>query len=215
LELRPRNVRYSACVDASGGRHDAFTLCIGHEEGDRFIGDVVRGTRAPFDPQEVVKEYAALCNDYRISEVFGDNYSGAWAETAFQDAGIRYERAEKNKSVLYLEALPLFMRGAIRIPDLPALTRELRLLERQTHRSGRDTVDHGRHGSDDYANALCGCAAHAVKRGGYDWTMQWVDGPDLDAPPETEEERHLHEERQWQRMQTWQHIMRHSGFRGW
>ena len=45
--------------------------------------------------------------------------------------------------------------------------------------------------------------------------MQWVDGPDLDAPPETEEERHLHEERQWQRMQTWQHIMRHSGFRRW
>src|SRR5262245_57828590 len=72
LELPPRNVRYSAFVDPSGGRHDAFTLCIGHDEGDRFIGDVVRGTRAPFDPQEVVKEYAALCNDYRISEVFGD-----------------------------------------------------------------------------------------------------------------------------------------------
>jgi hypothetical protein len=91
----------------------------------------------------------------------------ACSETAFQDAGIRYERAEKNKSVLCLEALPLFMCGAIRIPDLPALTREFRLLERQTHRSGRETVDHGRHGSDDYANALCGCAAHAVKRGGY------------------------------------------------
>jgi len=32
----------------------------------------------------------------------------------------------------------------------------LRLLERRTHRSGKDTVDHGVNGSDDYANALCG-----------------------------------------------------------
>ena len=81
-----------------------------------------------------------------LSEV--DGYSAEWAVSAFKDCGIRYERADKNKSALYLEALPLFMRGAIRIPDLPVLTRELRLLERQTHRSGRDTVDHGRHGMD-------------------------------------------------------------------
>ena len=33
---------------------------------------------------------------------------------------------------------------------------ELRLLERHTHRSGRDTVDHGRIGSDDFANSCCG-----------------------------------------------------------
>jgi hypothetical protein len=33
------------------------------------------------------------------------------------------------------------------------LVRELRLLERHTHRSGRDTVDHGRNGSDDFANS--------------------------------------------------------------
>jgi hypothetical protein len=33
----------------------------------------------------------------------------------------------------------------------------LRLLERRTHRSGRDTVDHPRNGRDDHANAVCGC----------------------------------------------------------
>ena len=95
---------------------------------------------------------------------------------AFKDCGIKHERADKNKSTLYLEALPLFMRGAIRIPDLPVLTRELRLLERQTHRSGRDTVDHGRHGMDDFVNALCGCAAYATGKGkyAYDTTLQWV-----------------------------------------
>ena len=176
LELPPRNLRYTAFADPSGGRHDAFTLCIGHKEGESFVADVVRGTRAPFDPVEVTRSYATLLKDYRLSKAFGDNYSAEWAVSAFKECGIRYERADKNKSALYLEALPLFMRGAIRIPDLPVLTRELRLLERQTHRSGRDTIDHGRHGMDDFVNALCGCAAYATGKGkySYDTSMRWV-----------------------------------------
>ena len=36
------------------------------------------------------------------------------------------------------------------------LVRELRLLERQTHRSGRDTVSHPKIEHDDHANAACG-----------------------------------------------------------
>lgn len=176
LELPPRNLRYTAFADPSGGRHDAFTLCIGHKEGESFVADVVRGTRAPFDPVEVARSYATLLKDYRLSKAFGDGYSAEWAVSAFKDCGIKYERADKNKSTLYLEALPLFTRGAIRIPDLPVLTRELRLLERQTHRSGRDTVDHGRHGMDDFVNALCGCAAYATGKGkyAYDTTLEWV-----------------------------------------
>ena len=145
----------SALSIRSGGRHDAFTLCIGHKENDnRFIVDVVRGRAPPFDPHSVVAEYAALLKAYGIMTVNGDNYSAAWAETAFQDAGIAYQRSEMSKSALYLEALPLFMRGSVSIPDHPKLIRELRLLERRTSRVGKDIVDHGRNGSDDHANAL-------------------------------------------------------------
>jgi hypothetical protein len=43
----------------------------------------------------------------------------------------------------------LFARGLVRLPDHARLLRELRLLERHTHRSGKDTVNHGRNGSDD------------------------------------------------------------------
>jgi hypothetical protein len=50
----------------------------------------------------------------------------------------------------------LFTRGLVSMPDHQRTLRELRLLERRTHRSGRDTVDHGRAGSDDYANSVCG-----------------------------------------------------------
>jgi hypothetical protein len=182
LELSPRyGISYKSFVDPSGGRHDAFTLCIGHKESDnRFVVDVVRGRAPPFDPHGVVAEYAATLKSYGISTVAGDNYSAAWAETAFQDAGITYQRSEMNKSALYLEALPHFMRGSVSIPDHPKLVRELRLLERRTSRAGKDIVDHGRNGSDDHANALAGML-RALAGSNYE-SLDWVCGPDDPAP---------------------------------
>lgn len=85
---------YTAFVDPSGGRHGAFTIAIAHEEGESIVIDCVRGTKPPFDPQEVVKSYAALLKDYGITEVTGDAYSEAWVETAFQDQGIAYQHSE-------------------------------------------------------------------------------------------------------------------------
>jgi hypothetical protein len=55
------------------------------------------------------------------------------------------------------------------------LLRELRLLERHTHRSGRDTVDHGRHGHDDHANAVCGVLRKMSNHLGYDLFNGCVD----------------------------------------
>jgi hypothetical protein len=88
--------------------------------------------------------------------VTGDNYSASWCETAFKDEGIKYLRSELPKSRLYVEGLPAFTRRTVSIPDHPLLLRELRLLERRTHVGGKDTVDHGRTGSDDYANVVFG-----------------------------------------------------------
>jgi hypothetical protein len=87
--------------------------------------------------------------------------------SAFVDAGARYERSPLPKSALYLESLPHFNRGGVAIPNLPILLQELRGLERRTHRSGKDSVDHGSHGRDDHANALCGAmyvAVHEARR---------------------------------------------------
>jgi len=44
----------------------------------------------------------------------------------------------------------------VRLPNYARLIRELRLLERRTQRSGKDTVEHPRNGHDDYANVVCG-----------------------------------------------------------
>ena len=177
LEIPPRSgIQYAAFVDPSGGRHDAFCICIAHKEGSGdgafHVCDVLRGRYPPFDPASVVKEYAALLKEYRIHTVTGDNYSAEWASAAFNKAGIKYVRSEMNKSELYIEALPLFMRSAISIPNHPKLLRELRLLERRTSRMGRDVVDHGANGSDDHCNALAGCLRCLARS--VDISMAWV-----------------------------------------
>lgn len=167
LELLPRSGRrYAAFADASAGRHDAFTFCIGHSEGKKenatFVCDVIRGRAAPFDPRSVAQEYATLARQFACTKIVGDAFAGEWVAAAFRECGVRYETSPLNKSALYLEALPAFNRGAIAIPHHEGLLRELRGLERRVHRSGKDSVDHPRHGSDDFANAVCGAAYIAL-----------------------------------------------------
>lgn len=174
LELPPREGhRYVAFTDASAGRRDHFTLGIGHREGEIFIADVVRGAAPPFNPKDVAKEFAGIARAYRCREVTGDNFAGEWVAGAFKDAGMSYRRAVRPKSELYLEAVPHFMRQAIRMPNHPRLVRELRLLERRTSRAGRDSVDHGPSGSDDYANALAGALAASLQ------SQNWVRSEEL------------------------------------
>lgn len=178
-ELPPQSgIKYHAFTDASAGRHDHFTLCIGHVEDGRFIADVIRGRAPPFDPKEVAAEYAQLAKDYRCRKVVGDNYAGEWVAGAFKDAGVDYERSALPRSGLYLEAIPHFSRGTVSIPDHARLIRELRLLERRTSRSGKDSVDHPANGSDDYANALAGAMHAAMVRRTGTYTLAGVNGPD-------------------------------------
>jgi hypothetical protein len=185
LEQPPRqHHRYTAFCDASGGRGDAYTISISHREGERVIVDVVRGQHPPFDPQSVTAEFAELAKQYNVHKVVGDNYSADWVAASWRTCGLAYERSEKNKSQLYLEALPLFTRGLISIPNHTQLLRELRLLERRTHRSGKDTVDHGPRGNDDHANAMCGCAVLASAATRYRYPQpgdtRWISGADED-----------------------------------
>ena len=122
-ELGPRSeLRYTAFADPSGGRHDAYCLAIGHFEGaqadGRFVLDVVRGAQPPFDPQTTTRAFADLLKEYSLSTVTGDAYSAEWVEGAFRDGGIRYQRCEKPKSALYLEA------QTFSLPDHAVLLRD-------------------------------------------------------------------------------------------
>jgi hypothetical protein len=153
------DVEYLAFTDPSGGQHDAFTLAIGHRQGERVVLDAIRGIRPPFDPSAVVKEFCHLLKCYRVYEVTGDRYAGEWVREAFSKLGLHYRHSERSKSELYLKALPLFAQGVVDLLDVKQLTLELMGLERRTARSGKDSVDHPPQGHDDHANACCGCLA--------------------------------------------------------
>jgi hypothetical protein len=168
---------YKAFTDPSGGvGQDAYTLSICHKDGEQFICDLVRGTQGRFDPQEVTKQYAALLRDYGIHSVTGDHYAAEWVAGAWSSAGISYVPSALPKSQLYLECVPLFTRGLVKLPEHPTLLRELRLLERQTHRGGRDSVDHPRGQHDDHANVLCGALRQLSDHLGYQTNYAWVWG---------------------------------------
>jgi hypothetical protein len=192
VELPPiRNTYtyYKAFCDASGGTgHDSYTIAIGHKEGELFHIDALRGTIAGhrFDPQEVTKQYAALLTEYGVSSVTGDAYAAEWVAGAWRSTGITYIRSDAAKSQIYLECIPLFTRGLVRLPDHSKLLRELRLLERQAHRGGKESVDHPRGGHDDFANAVCGALHGLSLRLGYDQHYRAFD-PDYVAPSAAEQ----------------------------
>jgi hypothetical protein len=162
LELSYQHgTRCVAFTDMSAGRHDASTLTICHAERanlehPQIIVDLVRGHLAPHDPARVAKEFAELCRAFNIRRIYGDRFAGEWVAQAYERERVNYIPSELNRSELYLEGLPLFSRGQVRMPEHKILLKELRLLERSTHRSGRDTVDHPRHSYDDFANSLFG-----------------------------------------------------------
>jgi hypothetical protein len=54
--------------------------------------------------------------------------------------------------------------------------RELRVLERQAHRGGRESIDHPRGQHDDYANAVCGVLRQLSDTHGFRTDYAWVDG---------------------------------------
>ena len=173
---------YSAFVDPSGGSADAMTLAIGHREGDVVVIDAVRERRPPFSPDDVVAEFSALMKSYRVSKVSGDRYAGEWPRERFRDRDVGYEPAEKPKSDLYRDLLPLINAKRLDLIDDKKLQAQLCGLERRTSRAGKDSIDHMPGGHDDVANAVAGCAS-LLAASGYLHDMDWVRGSDP-LPPQ-------------------------------
>jgi hypothetical protein len=174
LELAPVPDRpYVAFVDPSGGSSDSMTLAIAHaEERDgASIGvlDCVRERKPPFSPDDVVQEFAATLKDYSATTVVGDRYAGEWPRERFRAHGIEYVVAEKPKSDLYRELLPLLNSERVELLELPRLIAQLCSLERRTARGGRDSIDSPPKAHEDVANSVAGaCVLAAASIGNYD-----------------------------------------------
>jgi hypothetical protein len=156
------SIQYRAFADPAGGSgRDSFTLAVGHKQADgKLVIDAVRERRPPFAPSEVVEEYAALLKTYQVREVTGDRYASEWPVEQFRKHGITYRVADRSKSDLYRDCLPLLTSRQVELPDHKKLLSQFASLERRTTRgSGRETIDHpSGHGfHDDVSNAVAGC----------------------------------------------------------
>ncbi len=154
---------YVAFADVGGGRGDSFTAAIGHAEGDDLILDALYERRAPYNPMEVVVEVADLLRAYRIGSISGDKYAAEWVVAGFDKAGIRYIGTQQDRSALYLNALPWFTSGRVRLLDNPRMVHQFCTLQRRTTRLGRDRVDHPTGMHDDMCNAAAGALALAAQ----------------------------------------------------
>ena len=120
------------------------------------ILDAVRERRPPFSFEAVTEEYAKLIRQYPCTTVYGDRYGGEWPREQFQKHGVNYEPAERTKSELYKDLLPLLNSQAVDLLDNERLVSQLVSLERRTTRGGRDSIDHLPGAHDDLANAVAG-----------------------------------------------------------
>jgi hypothetical protein len=187
--------RYSAFIDAAGGSgQDSMTMAISHAEKDIAVLDAVRERKPPFSPDDVVAEFAALMKSYGINQAAADRWGGDWVTEAFRKMGITVKPAEKPKSDLYREMLPLLNGKRCTLLDIPRLSAQLVGLERRVARGGRDSIDHAPGSHDDMANAAAGALLMCKQR-----RLIWDDPVQMaklfeklsDNSPETQRYRQL------------------------
>jgi hypothetical protein len=162
----PRDsIAYAAFVDASSGSgKDSYTLGIAHAEGNEIVLDLAHEVRPPFNPQGATADIAAVLKSYRTSSVVGDKYAAGFVIEAFAKHSITYRYSGRDRSQIYLEALPLLMSGRVRLVENARMVAQFAALERRTAVTGRDQVSHPRNGDahDDLANSVAGALVRAA-----------------------------------------------------
>ena len=134
---RPYMTRYKylCFVDPSGGQHDSFCAGVAHRDGARIVLDKLVEWKAPFVPADVVVDIVALLKSYRLHAVTGDAYGSGWVQGEFKDHGIHYRVADKDKSTIFIDALPLLTSGDCVLLDDPRLVGQISQLQRETGRA--------------------------------------------------------------------------------
>jgi hypothetical protein len=157
--------RYVAYTDESGGSGgDASTISIAHAEPDgRVIQDLLRVWKPPFSPYEVIGEKAGILRAWRISDVTGDRWASGVPTDLYERRGIKYTKAEKVTSDMYVDFLHLANSRRAVLLDNQAQKAELLGLERRVSFAGKEVIGHhaGRSAHDDIINVGAGSAVLA------------------------------------------------------
>ena len=142
-------------------RADSITLAIAHGEGDRAVLDVVREASPPFSPEGVVSRVRGAAQDLPRHEGARRPLRRRVAARAVPQARHHVRPAEKPKSDLYRDVLPLLNSGKVELLDDRPARRATVGLERRTARGGKDSIDHAPGAHDDLANCAAG-VIHSV-----------------------------------------------------
>lgn len=125
--------------------------------------DLIRERRAPFDPDDVVSEFAEVLKMYSLRVVEGDRYAGEWVTERFRAHGIAYRQAKRTKNQIYGDFLPGVNSGRVALLDHTRLRAQLEGLERRVARGGKDSIDHPPGGHDDLANSVAGALVAVLR----------------------------------------------------
>jgi hypothetical protein len=168
FELAPNsNTRYVGFADAAGGSgSDSFTAAIAHidRSTNHLVVDALREKSPPFSPERAIGELATFFKSYKISRIALDRWGGDFPSEQFRKNGISCVSAEKTKSDLYRELLPLLNSSRVELLDQPRLIKQILSLERRIARGGRESIDHTPGAHDDIANAVAGALVAASAR---------------------------------------------------
>ena len=175
--VRPcrHGVKYFAHCDPSGGRSDSMTLAIGHQEGDTVLLDYLAERRPPFNPDDVVAEFAGALKHYGVNVLQIDGYAAEWVPSAFARVGITAELPKKmagttkaNAAITttdhYRAMLPLVTTGNLSLLDHKRLINQLSALERRVTPGGKEQITHPPGSHDDLAASVAGMASQAVRK---------------------------------------------------
>lgn len=163
-EREPTGQDYVAFVDPSGGSNDSMTLAVAHSDGETAVLDMIRERKPPFSPEATVNEFCEDLKRYGIRRVTGDRYAGEWPREQFRKHGIEYDLAEKPRSDLYRDMLPMLNSRKADLLDSSVLINQIVSLERRVARGGRESIDHAPNAHDDVANAVAGVLSLVAPR---------------------------------------------------
>jgi hypothetical protein len=159
-------VRYVSFVDPSGGMHDSFIAAVAHLDGTVVVLDCLIEVRAPCNPVAATELIAPVLKTYGLHSTMGDRFGSGFSVATFAKSQIKLDPSERDRSSLYLEAMPLFTSGRVRLLDNRRLVSQFSGLERRSFPTGKQVIDHGPGGHDDLCNAAAGALALAVSKKG-------------------------------------------------
>ena len=164
-----KGIDYSAFIDSAGGTSeagmgDSFCLAIGHNTVDgKATLDVLREKRPPFNPEQVIEEYAALLKSYGIRTAKADAWARGFVLSGFQKHGIEVKKSERDRSAIYLDLLPYLNSLRAELLNHPRMLNQFLSLQRRTGPSGKDSIDAPRRKKfhEDCANVCAGVLVEA------------------------------------------------------